>query len=122
MSHTIRCRSKLAETRRRPSGLNASALTGWRCPDRVWRRSPVSASQIITPPLQLPDARRRPSGLNATLIARLLVSGEAVEELAVPPVPEVHRPLTPRRQAPAVGAEGHAIGRPIVDADESGAG
>jgi len=35
-----------------------------------------------------------------------------VEELAVPPVPDVHRPVTPRREASAVGAERHAVRRP----------
>ena len=52
--HVSGVRSKLAEASRRPSGLNASALTGWRCSERVWRRSPVAASQIFTCPASSP--------------------------------------------------------------------
>src|SRR5262249_46986323 len=113
VSHTIRRRSKLAETRRRPSGLTMSGqgvetLAGLRVPDH---HAPTPAPGREPPAIEAEGHADR----------SLFVSGETAEELAVPPVPEVHHPLIPRRQPPAVWAEGHAIGRPIVDADESGA-
>ena len=108
-----RGRSKLAVASRSPSGLNASALTGWRCAGKVRSSCPRSprprASRL---PASSPVARRRPSRLNATLIACLSCPGEGVQELTVLPVPDPHHPVSSRRELSAVGTERHGIRRP----------
>ena len=57
--------SKLAEASHWPSGLNASALTGWRCAVMVRSGLSVSGSQIFRPSRKMTLARR-PSRLKAT--------------------------------------------------------
>ena len=108
-----RVRSKLAEASRSPSGLNASALTGWRCAGKVRSSgSPVSGSQSFRPSRKLAGRQRRPSRLNATGIEWLFVSGQGVKELTVLPVPDLHHPVSSRRELSAVGTERNGIRRP----------
>ena len=68
---------------------------------------PVSASQSFTAfPRASPVARRRPSRLNATGIECVFVSGQGVTGgWPVLPVPDLHRPVTSRREVSAVGTE-----------------
>ena len=63
-------RSRLAEARRRPSGLKDTPTTGPRWPRRVRIDWPVVRSQIRTVVSKLPEARRCPSGLKATATTR----------------------------------------------------
>ena len=113
VSHSFTVRSKLAEASRSPSGLNASALTGWRCAGKVRSSRPLFPGPRASGlPGSSPVARRRPSRLNATVIAWMFVSGQGVKELTVLPVPDLHRPVSSRRELSAVGTERHGICRP----------
>jgi hypothetical protein len=67
-SHTFTVWSKLAEARRRPSGLKQTLVTPSVCPSRVRISGPVAASQTFTIWSLLAEARRRPSGLKHTLV------------------------------------------------------
>jgi hypothetical protein len=68
--------SKLAEASSSPSGLNASALTGWPpCASTVRSSIPVPGSQSFRSCRKVPVARR-PSRLNATGIGWFLSPGK----------------------------------------------
>ena len=71
-SQTITVLSRLPETIRLPSGLNATLVTALVCPRRVIASCPVLGSQIFIVLSELPETIRLPSGLKAPLLTRLL--------------------------------------------------
>ena len=71
-SHTLIVPSRLAETRLRPSGANATAVMGAVCPRSRAVTSFVVASQIRTVPSPPPVAKVLPSGEKATEVRCVL--------------------------------------------------
>src|SRR6476660_8189827 len=52
----------------------------------------------------------------------LSVVREGMEEAFIPPVPDFRRAIKSRREALAIGAEGHGIGGPVHMTDVAGSG
>ena len=65
-SHTRAVQSPLHDASCRPSGLQHTDHTAYRCPSSVLTHAPVSTSQSRTVLSALPDATIRPSGLKHT--------------------------------------------------------
>ena len=109
-SHSRTVPSSPAEASRRPSGLNATAITAPVWPVRVACSAPVAGSHSRTVPSSLAEASSRPSGLNATAITAPVVAGEGGQLGAGGRVPQPHRPVLPAEaEPPPVRAERHRV-------------
>lgn len=106
---------------RRPSGLNATDLTGWSCPRRTAVALPSMASQIRTVWSRPPLATRRPSALTAT---EMTVRSWPRSTRGDPPVrgaPEADRAVhTAARDRSPVTAAGHRGRQAVVAVQQVG--
>src|SRR5262245_63872393 len=78
MSHNLTVRSMLPEARRRPSGLQATAVTARRCPRRVKAGLALGVIHPWTLLSVVAAARIRPSGPTKATLATPVWSGVSV--------------------------------------------